>query len=49
SNPFQVAEKGHVDKVIYPSETRNEIIIALNFLENKRVETPKRKHGSIPL
>ena len=49
SNPFQVAEKGHIDKVIFPHETRNEIIKSLNFFETKREQTPKRKHGISPV
>ncbi|MHA1914491.1 MAG: acyl-CoA carboxylase subunit beta [Promethearchaeota archaeon] len=49
TNPFQVAEKGHIDKVIYPHETRDEIIKSLKFFETKREQTPKRKHGISPV
>jgi acetyl-CoA carboxylase carboxyltransferase component len=49
SNPFQVAEKGHIDKVIFPHETRNEIIKSLNFFDTKREQTPRRKHGISPV
>jgi acetyl-CoA carboxylase carboxyltransferase component len=49
SNPFQVAEKGHIDKVIYPHETRDEIIKSLKFFETKREQTLKRKHGISPV
>ncbi len=49
SNPFKAAEKGYVDKIILPEETRREIIIALMFLQDKRNNTPKRKHGNIPM
>lgn len=49
SNPFQVAENGHIDKVIYPHETRDEIIKSLKFFETKREQTLKRKHGISPV
>jgi len=49
SNPYQVAEKGQVDKVIFPHETRLEIIKSLKFFETKRVQSPKRKHGISPV
>jgi len=49
SNPYQVAEQGYIDNVIYPHESRNEIIKALNMLATKREQTPKRKHGINPV
>jgi acetyl-CoA carboxylase carboxyltransferase component len=49
SNPFRVAERGQVDKVIFPHETRNEIIKSLKFFESKRELTPRRKHGISPV
>ncbi|MFX1455625.1 MAG: acyl-CoA carboxylase subunit beta [Promethearchaeota archaeon] len=49
SNPYQVAEKGQIDKVIFPHETRLEIIKSLKFFESKRDQTPKRKHGISPV
>ncbi|MHA1611735.1 MAG: acyl-CoA carboxylase subunit beta [Promethearchaeota archaeon] len=49
SNPFQVAELGHIDKVIYPRETRKIICTSLEFLRNKRQDVPKRKHGVFPV
>ncbi|MHA1867560.1 MAG: carboxyl transferase domain-containing protein, partial [Candidatus Heimdallarchaeaceae archaeon] len=49
SNPIRAAEKGYVDKVILPEETRIELSNALKFLQNKRIDIPKRKHGNIPL
>ncbi|MFX1364769.1 MAG: acyl-CoA carboxylase subunit beta [Promethearchaeota archaeon] len=49
ANPFQVAEEGYVDKVIFPHETRDEIIKSIKILENKREQTPKRKHGISPV
>jgi len=49
SNPFHAASNMLVDKVIKPSETRPELIHALNMLKNKQQEKPFRKHGNIPL
>jgi acetyl-CoA carboxylase carboxyltransferase component len=49
ANPHAAAEKGHVDDVILPQETRHKIIIALHALANKRESRPARKHGNIPL
>ncbi len=48
-NPYVAAEHGYVDKVIDPSETREEIVRALDMLENKKAGRPARKHGNIPL
>ena len=49
ANPYQAAELGYIDKVIFPEETRNEIISALNILINKREQVPRRKHGISPV
>ncbi len=49
ANPFTAAERGYVDDVIAPSRTRPMLITALEACRGKRVETPKRKHGNIPL
>jgi propionyl-CoA carboxylase beta chain len=43
------AERGYIDDVIIPHETRPKIITALQTLQTKRVAGPKRKHGNIPL
>ena len=48
-NPFAAADRGSVDRVIEPSETRSEIVAALDLLFNKRERLPKRKHDNIPL
>ena len=48
-NPYIAASHGLIDDVIDPADTRSKIISALEMLENKREELPKRKHGSIPL
>jgi propionyl-CoA carboxylase beta chain len=49
ANPYTVAERGYVDAVIQPRETRPRIIRALAMLENKRESMPRKKHGNIPL
>ena len=48
-NPYIAAERGFIDAVISPQETRHEITKALRALRNKRVALPPRKHGNIPL
>jgi propionyl-CoA carboxylase beta chain len=49
SNPYIAAERGLVDDVIEPRETRPRIIHALEMLRNKREAMPPKKHGNIPL
>jgi propionyl-CoA carboxylase beta chain len=49
ANPFVAAERGYIDAVIEPADTRTRIIIALRALENKRDINPRKKHGNIPL
>jgi propionyl-CoA carboxylase beta chain len=49
ANPFVAAERGYIDAVIEPAETRTRIITALRALENKRDVNPRKKHGNIPL
>ena len=48
-NPYVAAERGYVDAVIFPRETRAEIIKALRLLRTKRDTLPPKKHGNIPL
>src|SRR5215467_8068838 len=49
ANPFVAAERGYIDAVIEPAETRERVINALGALENKRDTNPRKKHGNIPL
>jgi propionyl-CoA carboxylase beta chain len=49
ANPYVAAERGFVDEVIEPAQTRPKLIRALSFLQNKRDSNPPRKHGNIPL
>ena len=49
ANPYLAAERGFIDAVIEPAQSRVSIARALRALRNKRVELPPRKHGNIPL
>jgi propionyl-CoA carboxylase beta chain len=49
ANPFTAAERGYIDEVILPRNTRRRICRALNMLRNKTVENPWKKHDNIPL
>jgi propionyl-CoA carboxylase beta chain len=49
ANPYVAAERGYVDAVIQPRETRKKLIQALGMLETKRDKNPLKKHGNIPL
>ncbi|TCC34977.1 acyl-CoA carboxylase subunit beta [Kribbella sindirgiensis] len=49
ANPYIAAERGYIDAVIKPSETRAEIVRALRLLRTKRDTLPPKKHGNIPL
>jgi propionyl-CoA carboxylase beta subunit len=49
ANPYIAAERGYVDAVIRPRETRKRIIQSLEMLDGKRDRNPPKKHGNIPL
>ncbi len=49
ANPYAAAERGYIDDVIVPRETRPKVIASLHALQTKRELGPKRKHGNIPL
>ena len=49
ANPYVAAERGFVDDIIDPSETRVRLIDGLEMLATKRAEPPRRKHGNVPL
>jgi len=49
ANPYQAAERGFIDDVIDPADTRPKLIRALDSLQNKRDTIPPKKHGNIPL
>lgn len=49
ANPYVAAERGYVDAVIVPRDTRPKLIAALKMLETKRDTNPPKKHGNIPL
>ena len=49
ANPYAAAERGYIDDVIDPAETRSKLIAGLKMLQSKREELPRRKHGNMPL
>ena len=49
ATPYLAAERGFIDEVIEPRETRNKLIKAFAMLENKVAKLPRKKHGNIPL
>jgi propionyl-CoA carboxylase beta chain len=49
ANPYVAAERGYIDAVIRPSETRRRLNTALDMLATKREKNPAKKHGNIPL
>jgi acetyl-CoA carboxylase carboxyltransferase component len=49
ANPYVADEKGFIDEVIDPAETRKKLITAFHALESKHISVPSRKHGNIPL
>lgn len=49
ANPYRAAERGFIDEVIHPEQTRLKLIKAFAMLENKVDSIPRKKHGNIPL
>jgi propionyl-CoA carboxylase beta chain len=49
ANPYVAAERGYIDEVIEPRDTRRRLIQALEVLHTKRDSNPPKKHGNIPL
>jgi propionyl-CoA carboxylase beta chain len=49
ATPYRAAQRGFIDEVILPSQTRQKLIRAFKMLENKVVVAPRKKHGNIPL
>ena len=49
ANPYIAAERGFIDEIIEPAQTRRKLIRALSLIENKRDTNPPKKHGNIPL
>jgi len=49
ANPYVAAERGYIDDVIKPHETRLKLITGLKLLKTKVDSNPKKKHGNIPL
>jgi propionyl-CoA carboxylase beta chain len=48
-NPYTAAERGYIDAVIMPSDTRSHVVRGLRQLRTKRESLPPKKHGNIPL
>ena len=49
ANPFRAAERGFIDEIILPEQTREKLIKGFKLLENKVDTMPRKKHGNIPL
>jgi acetyl-CoA carboxylase carboxyltransferase component len=49
ANPYAAAERGYIDDVIDPAETRAKLVAGMELLKTKREELPRRKHGNVPL
>lgn len=49
ANPYKAANRGYIDEVINPEDTREKLIKAFKMLENKVANLPRKKHGNIPL
>ena len=49
ASPFKAAERGYIDQIIFPENTRPHLIRALAMLEDKKETIPERRHGNIPL
>jgi propionyl-CoA carboxylase beta chain len=49
ANPYRAANRGYIDEVIFPDQTRAKLIKAFKMLENKVAKLPNKKHGNIPL
>ncbi len=49
ANPYSATERGFIDEVIHPQDTRRKLIKAFSMLKNKVDHLPKKKHGNIPL
>ena len=49
ASPYKAAELGYIDEIIYPRQTRQKLIQALEMTRNKRQANPPKKHGNIPL
>lgn len=49
SNPYRAAERGLIDEVIMPRDTRYKLVQALEMAHNKNQSNPPKKHGNMPL
>ena len=49
ANPLVAAERGYIDDILLPRQTRARLVAALDVLKNKREQNPPKKHGNPPL
>ena len=49
ANPYIAAERGYIDEVIDPADTRIAVVGAFRVLASKQTPVPERKHGNVPL
>ena len=49
ASPYRAAERGYIDEIIFPEQTRPKLIRAFEFLKNKQERMPKKKHDNLPL
>jgi len=49
ASPYRAAERGYIDEIILPEQTRPKLIKALEFLKNKQERMPAKKHDNLPL
>jgi len=49
ASPYRAAERGYIDEIILPEQTRPKLINALEFLKNKQERMPAKKHDNLPL
>ena len=49
NNPYRAAERGYIDEIILPRDTRYKLVQALEMAHNKNQSNPPKKHGNMPL
>jgi propionyl-CoA carboxylase beta chain len=49
ASPYRAAERGYIDEIIFPEQTRPKLIRALESLRNKEERMPAKKHDNLPL
>ena len=49
ANPYQATDRGYIDEVVYPHETREKLIKAFALIKNKVEQVPRKKHDNLPI